>query len=58
MFSSLLQFWVSVTGMMTTVIHRSFSFRDQEVLRVHCAQSFDVMILSLSWKDKMSLRGL
>ena len=58
MFSSLLQFWVSVTGMMTTVIHRSFPFRDQEVLRVHCAQSFDVMILSLSWKDKMSLRGL
>ena len=37
----------------TSVEDRSFPFRDQEVLSVHCVQ-FDVMSLYLSQDDKLS----
>ena len=37
----------------TSVEDRSFPFRDQEVLSMHCVQ-FDVMSLYLSQNDKLS----
>ena len=45
----------------TTVVGRSFPSRDQEVLSVHCVQSFwcyDFVPWTLPWGDKLSSCGL
>ena len=41
-----------------TVVDRSFPFRDQEVLSVHCSQSLGVIILYHPQDDELSSCGL